>query len=318
MKQNGLYLIFGCILLMSVFFVGLLAADPNYPILTVKDAVTTINDTIGIEIEADDPSNIAAVVFTITYEPEIPGDPLLGTLISCSSSFFEEFEWDADGASTIMFCGAKKIPPGSVPTTILTLNFQVSATATRDYLISLTASNIDNQVAGYPPGGEWIKVLTKADYSQLQTDISNSQGTLSIDRDDDGVTDTQEESLGMDINNKDSDDDGMDDFWEFKYKDYVDPVTRDAFEDADFDGYSNLREFIAKTDPGNNDPDVPDEPTGLLADIDLDGDVDGQDLSKLANELAEFCSGVSCDCDFDGNGQVDDIDLKLFVGDFDR
>jgi Mg-chelatase subunit ChlD len=49
----------------------------------------------------------------------------------------------------------------------------------------------------------------------------------------------------------DSDDDKMPDEWELKYAGSLDPLTADANQDSDGDGWSNISEYYASTDPGN-------------------------------------------------------------------
>jgi len=47
----------------------------------------------------------------------------------------------------------------------------------------------------------------------------------------------------------DSDEDGMPDNWEQQYPGWLDPYIKDAAEDKDADGFSNLQEYKAGTDP---------------------------------------------------------------------
>ena len=89
-----------------------------------------------------------------------------------------------------------------------------------------------------------------------------------IDRDGDGIVDFEDafpddsgEWLDSDSdgigNNADLDDDndGMPDAWETQYG--LNPLVDDASEDLDWDGVSNLNEYIAGTNPTNNVPDQP-------------------------------------------------------------
>jgi hypothetical protein len=93
----------------------------------------------------------------------------------------------------------------------------------------------------------------------------------------------------------------------------LDPLTDDAVEDADTDGYSNLREYLAATDPSNDQ----DQPVAW-GDIDGDLDVDGSDLATLSTEMGRTaCTAATpCVCDLDQDGDVDDFDLLFFSEDF--
>jgi len=74
---------------------------------------------------------------------------------------------------------------------------------------------------------------------------------LEGDSDGDGLQDEEEEDIGTDPNNPDTDYDGMPDGWEVKYG--LDPVFDDALEDLDGDEYTNIEEYNNHTDP--SDPD---------------------------------------------------------------
>ena len=52
-------------------------------------------------------------------------------------------------------------------------------------------------------------------------------------------------------------------------------------------------------------------------DANEDGDIDGDDLSALSNDIANGCSG-DCQGDVDGNGIVDGADITLFTEYFGR
>ena len=74
--------------------------------------------------------------------------------------------------------------------------------------------------------------------------------TTNSDRDGDGVTDAQEYQLGLSPILADSDADGMPDGWEIKFK--LDPSwAADAADDDDSDGFTNLQEYFADTNPTN-------------------------------------------------------------------
>jgi len=169
-------------------------------------------------------------------------------------------------------------------------------------------------------------------------------GTLgSKDTDGDGIPDDYEMAMCTDVNNpdtdgdsisdgnedlnhngivdpgetnpcsKDTDNDGMPDGWE---KDNgLNPTVNDALLDGDGDGYSNLREFLAGSDPNQEDQTLP-----TVGNFDTDEDSDGTDLQVVASEFnRKNCSeSEPCECDLDGDGDVDNIDLALFAEDFGR
>lgn len=77
----------------------------------------------------------------------------------------------------------------------------------------------------------------------------------------------------------DSDDDGMPDGWEIDHD--LDALKNDAGNDADGDLFTNGMECLMGTDP-NNPADYPTLSKGFDADM----DVDGADLSRMAEGLA--------------------------------
>jgi hypothetical protein len=140
------------------------------------------------------------------------------------------------------------------------------------------------------------------------------------DSDDDGLTDGTEDTNRngivdtgeTDPCNADTDGDGLPDG--FETANGLNPLLNDSRDDFDGDGFSNLREFISNTDPGDNQ-DIP----GLLCDRNADGDVDGMELSQLTSEMGRTdCTSPACYFDLNGDGGVDAIDLFLFGEDFSR
>ena len=80
------------------------------------------------------------------------------------------------------------------------------------------------------------------------------------DADGDGLVNLNEFQLGTDINDPDTDGDGMPDIWELYYG--LNPLVDDAEDDADEDGITNLEEFFRGTNPIG--PDTGDELLDVL------------------------------------------------------
>ena len=107
------------------------------------------------------------------------------------------------------------------------------------------------------------------------------------DWDGDGLTNAEEQSAGTDMNNPDTDNDGMPDGWEVNYG--LNPNSAsDSGADPDGDGLDNLEEYEAGTNPNNADTDgdgtndandpYPNDPNdGAASDSDGDGIPDAYD-----------------------------------------
>ena len=75
----------------------------------------------------------------------------------------------------------------------------------------------------------------------------NSSSDASLDPDGDDLTNLEEYLNGTDINDNDTDGDGMPDGWEVDND--LDPLTPSADNDADDDGLTDLDEYLGGTDP---------------------------------------------------------------------
>ena len=119
----------------------------------------------------------------------------------------------------------------------------------------------------------------------------------------------------------DMDNDSMPDDWEWAIVDanpndsIEQPLDVLPFDDFDGDGFSNIREFLALSDPVfiQNIP-------LCWSDFSSDGDVDGIELNTVLMEIGRNdCSHSDpCSCDLDGDGSVDTLDLMFFSEDFGR
>lgn len=179
--------------------------------------------------------------------------------------------------------------------------------------LSVSVSNITHRLflgslfwgtSLYPWHGEIADVRCYS--SALSSNEVVSLVEVSLDPDNDGLSNLEEYYLGTLPVDPDTDDDGMDDGWEVKYGlDPLDPT--DALGDADGDGLLNLYEYDLETDPTNKDTDG-DELNDLLevqhgydpsvADSDFP-DSDGDGL----NDFEELIGGTdpnNSDTDFDG------------------
>ncbi len=97
------------------------------------------------------------------------------------------------------------------------------------------------------------------------------------DSDGDGLSDTAEDDLGTDPNDRDTDDDGMPDGWETANG--LDPLVDDADEDPDGDGMTNAEEYIYRTNPDNPEISVPTTPVvDVIPDMTADSPVTTDDL----------------------------------------
>lgn len=165
------------------------------------------------------------------------------------------------------------------------------------------------------------------------------------DPDEDGLTNLEEYQFsedyhggpgfdpaeGLNPNNPDSDGDGMPDGWEVYFYPDVDPLVADAGADPDFDGLTNLEEYLFSLayhggpdfypgdglDPTNADTDGDGMPDGwevqywpdldpLVADANEDPDEDG-----LTNLQEYFIGTDPTEWDTDGDGASDGLEVQV-------
>ncbi len=129
----------------------------------------------------------------------------------------------------------------------------------------------------------------------LDTDKDGTGDNADSDDDDDGLSDTEETTVGVygyftDPKNPDSDHDDMPDGWECVNG--LNPNDKNGSDDEDSDGLTNLGEYTNNTDP--NDPDTDDDlmPDGWEVDNGLNplgddsgGDPDDDGISNLDEYL---------------------------------
>jgi hypothetical protein len=112
----------------------------------------------------------------------------------------------------------------------------------------------------------------------------------------------------------DADGDGLPNPWEVMHN--LNWLVNDALEDADNDGFCNLREYLSGSDPQL----YYDQPS-ILADFENDNDVDGSDLAFFIRQFGRTgCDSAPkpCEFDLDTDGDVDVIDLRLVIEDYGR
>jgi len=113
----------------------------------------------------------------------------------------------------------------------------------------------------------------------------------------------------------DTDGDRMDDAWERAHG--LDPGSDDAGADPDEDGFTNIEEYRAGTDP-QDDTSFPQPP--CPGDLNEDGSVNDIDLATFALEFGRTnCTHIQiCKGDIIVNGVVDGSDLYSLASDFGR
>lgn len=125
----------------------------------------------------------------------------------------------------------------------------------------------------------------------------------------------------VDLGTTDEDDDDVPDQWEQQIVDGNpgDEITSaaqvDPAADFDNDGFSNLREYLCGSHPVDTER-IP----RCLADLFLDGDVDGKDLVIFTEEYEDYFGLYCPECtfDMDGDGEITGWDFLFFTEDFGR
>ncbi len=265
-----------------------------------------IQDDSGFEAEGDETVKLKL------RDPQtgaVPGNPKRATLTILDSplviSYTLNVSKDGSGSGT-MFSN----PPGIDCGTDCSEEFERNTV-----IILSTLADVGSTFTGWIGGGCGVTgdcVLTM-DAAKTVT------ATFSLDADGDGIPDDVEGTDDPDNDgipnylDTDSDGDGMPDEWE--HDNNLQPLFDDALDDSDEDGFSNLREWLSKTDPGN-DADIP----PCIADFDSDDDSDGIDLDVFSNEFGwDDCTEADpCMGDMDGDGDVDEIDMFLISEDYGR
>jgi hypothetical protein len=107
-------------------------------------------------------------------------------------------------------------------------------------------------------GAGGLQIVQIAGIDENQNGISDSEEIAKLemlvddplaDSDGDGISNWGEHLVGMNMNSRDSDGDGMPDGWEVAH--LLNPTRNDSLDDLDGDGFNNSAEYAAGTDPRN-------------------------------------------------------------------
>lgn len=86
--------------------------------------------------------------------------------------------------------------------------------------------------------------------------------------------------------------------------------------DCDEDGIPDLLEIMLFNAPDADEDGVPDTCTGVPADLDNDGNVNGSDLGLFLALWGTCPTGLPCPADFNGDGFVNGSDLGIFLAEW--
>lgn len=133
----------------------------------------------------------------------------------------------------------------------------------------------------------------------------NDPLSFPLDSDNDGLFDAWEEGLGTDINNPDSDSDTMPDGWEVFNN--LNPLIDDSQQDSDGDGFTNIEEYQADTDPQDEYSLPEGEPSTGGGTNNDDTDGDGMpDSWEQENGLDSSTNDAELDKDNDGFNNLEE------------
>ena len=219
--------------------------DPLYYVVSFNDTSDNLNSTSKRKIDIID-----------TIDPEIKmvddiwvylGEDINVQINATDNIGISKYKWEGNpvSASGSMMSG---IPSETGEFGVsLVVSDESGNEASINFNITVLPEDHDNDNDGIPD-------LIERD---LGLDM-NSSSDSSLDPDNDGLSNLEEYLNGTDINNEDTDGDGMPDGWEVENN--LDPVTYSADIDTDGDGMTDLEEYQNGTDPNvRNESDEPDD-----------------------------------------------------------
>lgn len=243
-----------------------LAADKVLSVVATATGAGTATaypgQTIDVDIQVDDATLVAGAAFSVTF------DAAILALSKVSSTFFGTF---ADQGLTpaavtvntvtwysplvtnpvttgVMLAAARTANGAGTQFPLFTLSFLVKGSS-GSHQISIAQSRIANTTAGYPEAGELIPYLMGVD-----ADVYTAHTVSTVF------------PLTLTIENADVDNDGLPDAWEVDH--FGNTITANGASDYDWDGYTDLQEFLNQTvnatDPagGAYDPKLANAPGG--------------------------------------------------------
>lgn len=186
---------------------------------------------------------------------------------------------------------------------------QTDVPATLQNPVQITAG--DNYTCALDDNG--VVCWGDNNFGQLNVPALSLTGMVADDFDADGLTDSEEFSLGTHWLMPDSDADGMTDGWEFSH---FGDNTRDGTGDNDFDLLTDFDEFNFGTDPDNPDTDFDglsdfDESNVTFTDpLSADNDGDGMDDNWEVMFFGDTLRDGSADFDADGLPDLQEYNFK--------
>lgn len=219
-------------------------------VVSIGDYTAGPGDTISIPVVVDDPGSIAGAAFSIHYDSSIFAleavesdffdvfsnqwnslvplpDPMPPSQVMVDGTLYDQPIYAYTGIDQAMLVGVR-VQTGSLNATLFTLTFSITGDAPAgEYSLELAPTSLENDAMGYTTGDTVTPLVgIGAGDSYPAVSCSFESGTVSIK-----------------ISFIDSDNDGIDDNWEYDYY----PADLNRFgtnSDYDFDGYTDLQEYL--------------------------------------------------------------------------
>jgi hypothetical protein len=247
--------------------------NPQSPYVLEKEVVRT--DSVTFSGDFSSPAYVMEArshgTTTVGWYQVLPGNlKLWGTV---DEEMYLKFSAGLTEAWFPLAVGDQRVTNATTMIEGYSINVRMTATVMSKELVNLKFDSFDaykifyqlrawNSSLGYDETEsfyQWfVPYLGSIKYQDSEvTEVLSSfalgGGTMTheSDADGDGLKDYQEIiRYNTDWQNMDTDGDGMDDGWEVQYG--LNPILKDSSEDEDRDGFTNLREYRAGSNP--NDP----------------------------------------------------------------